>query len=87
MNDGTSVGNASTEVPDIVIRKGANVQDCAVVHVTPAGGVEIGPGATVGHRCLVHAATVGEEALGGKASTLLDGVKIGARANGGLGSW
>ena len=28
----------------IVIRKGANVQDCAVVHVTPAGGVEIGPG-------------------------------------------
>src|ERR1700675_3446151 len=32
----------------IVIRKGANVQDCAVIHVTPVGGVEIGPGATVG---------------------------------------
>ena len=47
----------------IVIRRGANVQDCAVIHVTPAGGVEIGPGATVGHLCLVHAATVGEEAL------------------------
>ena len=53
----------------IVIRKGANVQDCAVIHVTPAGGVEIGPGATVG-----------EEALVGNSSTLLDGVKIGVRA-------
>ena len=64
----------------IVIRKGANVQDCAVIHVTPAGGVDIGPGATVGHLCLVHAATVGEEALVGNSSTLLDGVKIGVRA-------
>jgi len=64
----------------IVIRKGANVQDCAAIHMTPAGGVEIGPGATVGHLCLVHAATVGEEALVGNSSTLLDGVKIGVRA-------
>ena len=64
----------------IVVRRGANVQDCAVIHVTPAGGVEIGPGATVGHLCLVHAATVGEEALVGNSSTLLDGVKIGVRA-------
>ena len=64
----------------IVIRRGANVQDCAVIHVTPAGGVDIGPGATVGHLCLVHAATVGEEALVGNSSTLLDGVKIGVRA-------
>ena len=48
----------------IVIRRGANVQDCAVIHVTPAGGVEIGPGATVGHLCLVHAATLGEESPG-----------------------
>ena len=57
-----------------------SVQDCAVIHVTPVGGVEIGPGATVGHLCLVHAATVGEEALAGNSSTLLDGVKIGARS-------
>ena len=31
----------------IVVRRGANVQDCAVVHVTPRGGTEIGAGATV----------------------------------------
>src|SRR5262245_55216126 len=30
----------------IVVRRGANVQDCAVVHVNGAQGVEVGPGAT-----------------------------------------
>lgn len=64
----------------IVVRRGANVQDCAVVHVTPVNGVEIGPGATVGHTCVVHGATLGEEALVGNASTVLDGARIGARA-------
>jgi carbonic anhydrase/acetyltransferase-like protein (isoleucine patch superfamily) len=64
----------------VVIRAGANVQDCAVVHVTPRGGVDIGAGATVGHLCLIHAATLGEEALVGNGSTILDGAKIGARA-------
>src|SRR5215510_2275470 len=70
----------------IVIRRGANVQDCAVVHVTPAGGSDIGAGATVGHLCLVHQATLGEECLVGNGSTVLDGVKIGVRAMIGAGS-
>jgi len=64
----------------IVIRRGANVQDGAVLHVTPAQGVEIGPGATVAHLCLIHGADVGEEALVGNGSTILDGSRIGARA-------
>jgi carbonic anhydrase/acetyltransferase-like protein (isoleucine patch superfamily) len=64
----------------ILIRRGANVQDGAVLHVTPASGVEVGPGATVGHLCLVHAATLGEECLVGNGSTVLDGARIGVRA-------
>src|SRR5215468_3988318 len=64
----------------IVVRRGANVQDGAVVHVTPAGGMEVGAGATVGHLCLVHAATLGEECLVGNGSTVLDGARIGVRA-------
>lgn len=70
----------------IVVRRGANVQDCAVIHVTPASGVEVGPGATVGHLCMVHAATIGEEALVGNCSTVLDGARIGVRAMVGAGS-
>lgn len=64
----------------IVIRRGANVQDCAVVHVTPRQGAEVGPGATVGHTCVVHAAVLGEECLVGNAATVLDGARVGVRA-------
>jgi carbonic anhydrase/acetyltransferase-like protein (isoleucine patch superfamily) len=64
----------------IVVRRGANVQDCTVVHVTPVHAVEIGPGATVGHVCCVHGATIGEEALVANGCTVLDGARIGVRA-------
>jgi len=64
----------------IVVRRGANVQDCAVVHVTPRQGTEIGPGATIGHNCTIHAADLGEECLVGNGATVLDGARIGARA-------
>ena len=64
----------------IVIRRGANIQDCAVLHVTPIHGVDVGPGATVAHLCLIHGADIGEEALVGNSSTVLDGARIGVRA-------
>jgi carbonic anhydrase/acetyltransferase-like protein (isoleucine patch superfamily) len=64
----------------IVVRRGANVQDCSVVHVTPVAGVEVGPGATIGHNCTVHAAFLAEECLIGNGATVLDGARIGVRA-------
>jgi carbonic anhydrase/acetyltransferase-like protein (isoleucine patch superfamily) len=64
----------------IIVRRGANVQDCAVVHVNGTEGVEVGPGATIGHNCTVHAAWLGEECLIGNGSTVLDGALIGVRA-------
>jgi carbonic anhydrase/acetyltransferase-like protein (isoleucine patch superfamily) len=70
----------------IVVRRGANVQDCAVVHVTPLHAVEIGPGATVGHTAVVHGATIEEEALVGNAATVLDGARVGTRAMVGAGA-
>ena len=50
------------------------------VHVTPGQGTDIGAGATVGHNCTVHAATLGEECLVGNGSTILDGARVGVRA-------
>ncbi len=64
----------------IVVKKGANVQDCAVIHTTPVNAVEVGPGATVGHLVMIHGATLGEECLIGNAAAVLDGAKVGARA-------
>src|SRR6059036_2299914 len=64
----------------IVVGRGANVQDCAVVHVTPRGGTSIGAGSTVGHNCTIHAATLADECLIGNGATVLDGARIGVRA-------
>src|SRR5215471_14570381 len=47
----------------VTIRRGANIQDGAVLHAPPGQPCEIGAGATVAHLCVVHGATVGEEAL------------------------
>lgn len=63
----------------IVVREGANIQDNTVVHVN-TNVCEIGANATVGHLCLVHDCTVGEGALVGNGSTVLDGAQIGERA-------
>lgn len=62
----------------IVVREGANIQDNSVVHGMPDSVVEIGPGATVAHSCIVHSATLGEKALLGNGSTMLDGSSLGA---------
>jgi carbonic anhydrase/acetyltransferase-like protein (isoleucine patch superfamily) len=70
----------------VVVRRGANVQDCSVIHVTPVNPVEIGAGATVGHTCVIHGATLGEESLVANGSTVLDGARIGARAMVGAGA-
>jgi carbonic anhydrase/acetyltransferase-like protein (isoleucine patch superfamily) len=63
----------------VLVRAGANVQDGSVLHGPPDLPCEIGPGATVAHLCVVHGATVGEEALIANGTTVLDGATIGAR--------
>jgi carbonic anhydrase/acetyltransferase-like protein (isoleucine patch superfamily) len=69
----------------IVVGRRANVQDNSVIHSGPDGTV-IGPGATVGHLCVLHSATVGEQALIGNGATVQDGAQVGARALVGAGS-
>ena len=63
----------------VIVRAGANVQDGSVLHGPPDMPCEIGRGATVAHLCVVHGATIGEEALIANGSTVLDGAVIGAR--------
>ncbi|MGH3950355.1 MAG: gamma carbonic anhydrase family protein [Pseudonocardiaceae bacterium] len=63
----------------IIVREGANIQDNSVVHVNE-GVCEIGKNVTVGHMCLVHDCTIGDQALIGNGSTVLDKAVIGAKA-------
>jgi len=63
----------------VIVREGANVQDGSVLHAPPGIPVDIGPGATIAHMCVIHGAHVGAEALIANHATVLDGAVIGAR--------
>jgi carbonic anhydrase/acetyltransferase-like protein (isoleucine patch superfamily) len=64
----------------VIVRRGANVQDGSILHGGASPMTEVGVGATIGHLCVVHSATIGEEALVGNGATVLDGAVIGSRA-------
>lgn len=67
------------DICTIVIKEGSNVQDNSVLHAAPGATLTVGPHATVGHACIVHCKDVGEQALIGNASTLLDDAVVGSR--------
>ena len=67
------------DICTIVVREGANVQDNSVLHAAPGETLVIGRNATVGHGCVVHCKEVGEQALVGNGSTLLDHAVVGPR--------
>lgn len=64
----------------VVVRRGANVQDGAVLHGPPGLTTEVGPGATVAHNCVVHGAILGAECLIANGAVVLDGATVGERA-------
>jgi carbonic anhydrase/acetyltransferase-like protein (isoleucine patch superfamily) len=67
------------DICTIVVRAGANVQDNSVLHAAPGETLVIGPGATVGHGCVVHGRELGAKALVGNGSTVLDHAVVGER--------
>jgi len=77
------------------IRIGArtNIQDNSVIHVThryvdlPDGrGCTVGDEVTVGHQCVLHACSIGNECLIGMGSIVLDGAVLHDRVLLGAGS-
>jgi carbonic anhydrase/acetyltransferase-like protein (isoleucine patch superfamily) len=67
------------------IRVGArsNIQDLSMLHVThdgpysPGGmALVIGADVTIGHKCLLHACTVGDRCLIGMGSIVMDGAVV-----------
>ncbi|MFT4646887.1 MAG: carbonic anhydrase/acetyltransferase-like protein (isoleucine patch superfamily) [Planctomycetota bacterium] len=67
---------------DAPIRIGArtNIQDGTIVHADPGVPNEIGSGVTVGHRCVLHGAKIGDNCLIGMGAILLGGCEIGAES-------
>ena len=65
------------DVARIVIGSQTNIQDGSIVHVDVGVPCRIGSRVAIGHRAIVHGATVEDECLIGMGAILLNGVVVG----------
>ena len=68
------------DLAPIRIGANSNVQDGAVLHGDPGAPVVIAAQVTIGHRAVIHGASVQEGALVGIGAIVLNGVTVGAGA-------
>ena len=61
----------------IEIGENSNVQDNSVIHTDPGQPTVVGAHVTIGHKVILHSATVADFTLVGMGSTVLSGAKIG----------
>jgi carbonic anhydrase/acetyltransferase-like protein (isoleucine patch superfamily) len=71
---------ARGDVSAIVVGECSNVQDGAVLHGDEELPVRIGADVTIGHRAVVHGATLEDGCLIGIGAIVLNGVTVGAGA-------
>ena len=62
----------------IVVGENSNVQDGAVLHVDRGVPCTVGKRVAIGHRAVVHGATVHDDCLIGMGAILLNGVVVGS---------
>ena len=62
----------------ITIGAESNVQDGTIIHVDPGVPCAIGARVAIGHRAIVHGATVGDDCLIGMGAILLNRVVVGS---------
>ncbi len=65
---------------EIRIGSGTSIQDNVVVHARPNGLTTIGDNVTLGHGCIVHNATVKDDAVIGMGAVISDYASIGVWA-------
>jgi carbonic anhydrase/acetyltransferase-like protein (isoleucine patch superfamily) len=62
----------------IIIGQRVNVQDLSVLHADPGKPLIIGDDVTIGHGAIVHCTNIGNGALIGMGSVLLEDVEVGS---------
>ena len=62
----------------ITIGDDSNVQDGSILHADPGVPCTIGARVAIGHRAIVHGATVADDCLIGMGAILLNGVVVGS---------
>lgn len=61
----------------IELGRASNLQDGCVIHADPDFPVLVGSGVSIGHRAVVHGATVEDDCLIGMGAVLLNGCRVG----------
>ena len=61
----------------LTIGERSNVQDGAVLHTDPGIELVVGNGVTIGHKVMLHGCRIGDNALIGIGTTVLNNAKIG----------
>ena len=61
----------------ISIGSGSNIQDNTVIHTDEGIKVNIGKNVTVGHKVIIHGASVGDNTVVGMGSVVMNHAKIG----------
>jgi len=74
------------DMAPVRVGRASNIQDGAVVHVHDEHPAVIGDRVVVGHRAIVHGATVEDEVLVGMGAILLNGSRVGSRSIVGAGA-
>ncbi|MDQ9171734.1 gamma carbonic anhydrase family protein [Oxalobacteraceae bacterium R-40] len=62
---------------EILIGKGSNIQENAVLHADPGFPLRIGNHVSIGHMAMVHGCTIGDGSLIGIQAVILNGARIG----------
>lgn len=65
------------DVERLTVGAWSNVQDNSVLHSDPGSPLVVGERVTVGHGCILHGCRIGDGALIGMGSTILNDARIG----------
>lgn len=65
------------DINTIAVGERTNIQDSSIFHVTHDFKVSVGSDVTIGHRAIVHGATIGDCCLIGMGAIVLDNATIG----------
>lgn len=68
------------DIEPITVGARSNIQDLTVVHVDENQPTVIGADVTIGHRCVIHGATLEDGCLIGMGAVVLSGAVVGAGA-------
>lgn len=67
-----------SELDEITIGEGTNIQDNCVLHIERGLPLHVGSGCTMGHSAILHSCTVGDNTLVGMGAIVLNGAVVGS---------